>query len=111
MILKAPLKGNPSQVEWNGFFKKEFKVSCSIDFGTSRTGAAWYTTHEGNINIPHSNIKKIKLDYNDENFKTNTAILFKKAYGNKWEPNLFGKEAEKKYLKLRPKERNNYQFF
>ncbi|KAJ3433746.1 alpha kinase/elongation factor 2 kinase [Anaeramoeba flamelloides] len=92
-------------------FQKEFKVSCSIDFGTSRTGAAWYTTHEGNINIPHSNIKKIKLDYNDENFKTNTAILFKKAYGNKWEPNLFGKEAEKKYLKLRPKERNNYQFF
>ncbi|KAJ6248349.1 alpha kinase/elongation factor 2 kinase [Anaeramoeba flamelloides] len=92
-------------------FQKKFKVSCSIDFGTSRTGAAWHTTHEGNINISHSNIKKIKLDSNDENFKTNTAILFRKAYGNKWEPIFFGKEAEKNYLKLRPKERNNYQFF
>ncbi|KAJ6240665.1 alpha kinase/elongation factor 2 kinase [Anaeramoeba flamelloides] len=89
------------------------KIICAIDFGTSRTGAAWMISID-NISrkqIGNSDVYKVKLDPKDDNFKTSTAILFKKTNSNKWEPFLFGKSAESKYLNMKPKEMKNYQFF
>ncbi|KAJ3436236.1 hsp70 family protein [Anaeramoeba flamelloides] len=89
------------------------KIICAIDFGTSRTGAAWIHS-VGNLsrnNIGASDIIKIKLDPKDQNFKTKTAILFKKIDENDWEPILFGKSAETEYLKKKKEDINNYQFF
>ncbi|KAJ3437933.1 hsp70 family protein [Anaeramoeba flamelloides] len=89
------------------------KIICAIDFGTSRTGAAWMISIDNiskNLFYP-CDVNKIKLDPKDQNFKTTTAILFKKTNSNKWEPFLFGKSAESKYLNMEPKEMKNYQFF
>ncbi|KAJ6244631.1 hsp70 family protein [Anaeramoeba flamelloides] len=89
------------------------KIICAIDFGTSRTGAAWIHS-VGNLtidNIGASDIIKIKLDPRDQKFKTKTAILFKKVNLNDWEPISFGRSAETEYLKLKNKESHNYRFF
>ncbi|KAJ3436212.1 hsp70 family protein [Anaeramoeba flamelloides] len=89
------------------------KIICSIDFGTSRTGAAWILSVDNSSRdkIVASDIIRIKLDPRDQNFKTKTAILFKKVNQNDWEPFLFGKSAETEYLKVKKKDINNYQFF
>ncbi|KAJ6245057.1 hsp70 family protein [Anaeramoeba flamelloides] len=89
------------------------KIICAIDFGTSRTGAAWVISID-NISkeqIVPSDVTKIKLDPRDDNFKASTAILFKKTNSNKWEPYKFGKSAESQYLNIKPNEMQNYQFF
>ncbi|KAJ6245058.1 hsp70 family protein [Anaeramoeba flamelloides] len=89
------------------------KIICAIDFGTSRTGAVWMIPigmKSRNLISPYD-VYKIKLDPKDDNFKASTAILFKKTNSNKWEPFSFGKSAESKYLTMRPKEIQNYQFF
>ncbi|KAJ6254264.1 hsp70 family protein [Anaeramoeba flamelloides] len=61
--------------------------------------------------ISLTDVIKVELDPKDQNFKTSTAILFKKTNSNKWEPFSFGKSAESQYLTMRPKEMHNYQFF
>ncbi|KAJ6248238.1 hsp70 family protein [Anaeramoeba flamelloides] len=88
------------------------KIICAIDFGTSRTGAAWMISIDNfsRNQIGTTDVTKIELDQMDKNFKTSTAILFKKTNSNKWEPFLFGKSAESKYMTVR-KDINNYQFF
>ncbi|KAJ3424005.1 alpha kinase/elongation factor 2 kinase [Anaeramoeba flamelloides] len=89
------------------------EIVCAIDFGTSRTGAAWMkkTSNFSRNQISPTDVTRIQLDLNDQNFKTQTAILFKKTNSNKWEPISFGKSAEKEYLKLKNNEINNYQLF
>ncbi|KAJ6254265.1 alpha kinase/elongation factor 2 kinase [Anaeramoeba flamelloides] len=97
----------------NSNTNKKIEIVCAIDFGTSRTGAAWMkkTSNNSRLNIANSDLFKIELDPDDKNFKTSTAILFKKTNSNKWEPISFGKSAESQYLKMKPNEMQNYQFF
>ncbi|KAJ6226942.1 alpha kinase/elongation factor 2 kinase [Anaeramoeba flamelloides] len=92
---------------------KKIELLCAIDFGSTRTAAGWTI---GVDNIPRNQFIttdgiKIKLDPNDDNFTTPTAILFKKIDQNDWEPISFGKSAEREYFGLRNNEIDNYRFF
>ncbi|KAJ3437934.1 alpha kinase/elongation factor 2 kinase [Anaeramoeba flamelloides] len=92
--------------------QRNYKIVCAIDFGTSRTGASWSTTHNENWQVVSSDFIKIYLDPEDQNFKTSTAILFKKkTNSNKWKPISFGKKAETEYLLFQNNQTRNYQFF
>ncbi|KAJ3437937.1 hsp70 family protein [Anaeramoeba flamelloides] len=115
-LVQNTIQSIKKQEEKLSFFKlynNSKKIICAIDFGTSRTGAAFMISIE-NISrnqIGPTDVMKVELDPKDKKFKTSTAILFKKTNSNKWEPFLFGKSAESQYLTMRPKEMHNYQFF
>ncbi|KAJ3436208.1 alpha kinase/elongation factor 2 kinase [Anaeramoeba flamelloides] len=92
---------------------KKIELVCAIDFGTCRTGAAWMKKKSRNerLNIALTDIIRIYLDPQDQNFKTTTSILFQKDNQNKWEPISFGKSAESEYWRRKQQNNNNCEFF